>query len=618
MAKIPRQLKLDDTQINLWFGRIKRAYTARAERFWEWEKINEYRHGRYLQDYEDADRVTGMWHMVAVRQTLAQLYFQYPRMNFTPKAVRTRPLVKGLETLTAYERTLIRAHLQERDALLNNLWYGTGILKFAWNSEFGLEAPLSDNLAQGLMKGLGGNATLDGHLDDLELPQGAVTEHNPDIITGHPWVKSIHPLDFLVDPEAVTYEEARWVAHRFRRPWIEAVNDSRYDRKARSQLAPGPAGKFLETGSGSTESDFRETEFNYQDSSLVTIYEIFDKTTQTVIVLSDSASGALMVRPYPFFGRRGPYVVSQFLPVDDNFWGMAWAETFTPQIMAMNTLRTQMMTQIQRLGFPKGVFNQNDIKEEDIIRVANSMIGDFVGFDSDRDVREVIQVFPAIPINADIYRVAELFKNDMEQISGVTENQLGGGKGVQTATEAQIVNQQSSLRTGDMRFVVDQMLRDSTRHIVSLMKQFWKSRDVIPVIGPDGELWDLTGDQLNFEYDVDIEPGSTERVDRNARMRQSIELIQVLGAVAPLIEQQGGRLDIAEVLREVLQNNDIIKNPDRVLKSAPNLPGPAFGGPQAPGATSPPPGASAVGPFDNVINASESFASGRNLSESAQ
>lgn len=631
VANIPKQLQLNDTQLQIWNGRIKRAYTARAERFYDWQRINEYRHGRYLEEYRhggsghgffhgyhDSDRVTGQWHMVAVRQTLAELYFQYPRMNFTAKAARAVNIAGPAESLTSYERTLMRAHLEERDALTNNLWYGTGILKFAWNAEFGLEAPTSDALSKQMMRNLAGKgSTVGGHLDDIELAQGAITEHNPNIRSGHPWIKSIHPLDFLVDPEATTYEEARWVAHRFNRPWVQAVNDSRYDRNARKALSPGPAGRFLETGDGGLETDFRLDDVNFQDSSLVTIYEIFDKTTQTIIVMTPSSPHPLMVRPYPFFGRRGPYVISQFIPIDDSFWGIPWADTFSPQIIALNTMRTQMMNHIQRWGVPKGAYNQNVIKEEDIQRVANSLVGDFVGVDTDEDIAKILQVWNAIPMSADTYRAAEIFKNDLDEISGVSENARGGGAGVQTATEANIIDQRSGLRSGDMRFIVDQMLRDSTRNIVSLMRQFWEARDVIPIVGPEGQLWDLTGQELNFEYDVDIEPGSTERVDRNARMRQAVELLQVLVQIKPLMLQEGKQLMLGEIVREVLQNSDIVKNPDRVIQSVQQ---PAIGGLPGSGGSPPAqlPGAAATGPFDNVINATESFATGRRLSETAR
>lgn len=627
MAKIPRELQLTDQQLGIWHGRLTRAYTARAERYWQWRRINDYRHGRYLLndsghdrtilDNYNIDRVTGQWHLVAVRQTLAQLYFQYPRMNFTPRAARSIEVIKPLENLVAYERSLIRAHLEERDALINNLWYGTGILKFAWNAEYGLEAPTSDNLGKRALRALAGKTNeIGGHLDDIELPQGAVTEHNPNFISGHPWIKSIHPLDFLVDPEAMNYEEARWVAHVVRRPWIQAVNDSRYENEARKELQVGPAGRFFDSGDGSYESDFRRDNPDFLDSSLVTIYEIFDKTTQRIIVLSGSTSKPLMVRPYPFFGRTGPYVVSQLIPTDENFWGVPWSDTFTPQITAMNTLRTQMMNHIQRWGVPKGAFRKGEIDEEDLQRLANSLVGEFVSVDmsTEEDIRNALMVFPALSLNADTYRAAEMFKNDMQEISGVTENQLGGGKGVQTATEASIVNQQSGLRTGDMRFVVDQMLRDSTRNIVSLMRQFWQSKDIIPIVGPEGQSWDLSGQQLNFEYDADVEPGSTERIDRNARMRQSVELLQVLASIQPLMQQQGQQINLGEVVREVLQNNDIVKNPDRIIQPVGLGAGVPGGGP-IPGQL---PGPAAVGPQDNVINASEAFASGRQLSEAAQ
>lgn len=630
MSSIPKELQLNDEQIAVWFSRIKRSYTARAWVYEMWDRLKDYRKGEYWDSLQDQDRVTGMWHMVHIRQLLSQLYFQHARINIFPKARRSIEVAKPLEQLVSYERNVIKAHLAEREALLNNLWYGTGVIKVAWNAEYGEEAPESDTLAKRMSKGMTNAPGTVSAFEDALMPGSPLTEHDPRVVAGHAWVKAVHPLDFLVDSDALCFDEARWFCHRIRRPWLSVVNDKRYDLEARKSINPEGYSRYYSNDASSRGSG-RETDWRKQpeatDSAIVTLYEIFDRTTLTMTVISDSCSKVLSRRLFPWFGRKGPYITSQFIPVDDSFWGYPYAETFSPQANAVNKMRSQMMDHIQRHGFPRGAFLKNSgASKESIEAVANAKSGEFVGFDGDRPISEIIDVWPAISLSADVYRAAEIYKQDLREISGVSENQLGGGKGIRTATEASIVQQSSGQRSSDMRFVVDDMVRDVTRAVVRLMKTFWKNEDVIPIVGDGGAFWELSGKILNYEYDVDVEPGSTERVDRASRQRQSIDLLNTVLNAIPVLEQKGVNVQLNELVKLVLENSEIVKNAQLVIPDPGVVP--------AGGAAPIPPGAegadvssslinqaqkpSSVNQQGNVIQASGAFQSGRQHSEGSR
>ena len=627
MAKIPKELQLSDEQMQVWNGRIVRAFRSRLREVEKWERVREFYKGNYFSSASKEDRVSVFWTLSTVRQMGSALYFQNPRMNFTPLNVKGVFIARVMEQVVAKERQLIDAENEERKALFNTLLYGTGIIKHAWNTEFGLEPAFAKS-----PRGAEQHSSMEGNApaaEDLILDQGPWTEHNTNIAFGHPWVKSIHPIDFLIDPEAITYEEARWVAHRFRRPWIEARDDERWDDEARKELQPTGRSPFFDdsdlSGEESTGSAWRDNP-EAVDSSLVTFYEIWDKSTQRIIVISAATQRPLSIKPYPFFGKDGPYQILQFFPRDDSFWAIPYADTFADQVLTMNKMRTKMVDHLQRYGATKGAYKRGSINKEDAIRFAQAKQGDMVEVNVD-DITKAFKIYPHVPIAGDAWRLSDLLFRDFQLISGVSELALGGSKGIKTATEANLIQQQTSLRIRDMRYQVDRFLTGSTRKLVSLLRQFWKGQQVVPIVGEDGQIWDAIVNEdvmrgVYGEYDVAIEPGSTERVDRNARMRQHIELMRELTNMKPHIETQGKTVDLARFAVDILRDSDVVKNPERYIIPLQPQPvaqpaQPAQGGGTGITGSAPPPTPAAVNSLDQVIPTRESFRMGRNLSEIA-
>lgn len=609
---------LTPDQVQIWLTRIVRAYRVQRPHRLRWEKILDYYKGNYYTSFEDHDRVSANWVLAAVRQTIAALYSRDPSMNFEPQKEKAWLDAQIMEKMIPYVRRLIHLPKEERMALQNAILFGTGITKYAWNAEFDMDSPLAGKEVSERGSGPVSPTGPDVSGEDVILPQGVFTEHNTRIVRGQPWGKSINPVDFLVDPDALTYHEARWVCHRFVRPWIDAKRDIRWRKSARDILeATGTVG-FLDPEQEMFTRDWQDHP-DQVDTAMVTFYEIFDKTTQRIIVLCSSCEEDLVNKPYPFFGKDGPYEILQFFPTPDTFWAIPHAGVYTPQVEAMNKMRSQMMDHVQRTGTHKFAYQKGSIDNDDLKKFLEAKSDSAVELEMQGtdDINKVLKAFEYVPITADAWNLTQLFMSDFEKISGQSENALGGGAGVQTATEANAIQQQLGLRTEDMRGEFDNFIRGSVRKVVAIMRKMFTGEQVVRIVGPDGQAWDAIVNSLvvNGEYDVDIEPGSTQRVDRNAQMRQAIELLQVLRDYAPLVAQQGVMLNLPEMLKEVLRNSDLVKNPDRFIQVIPQqpqpqqLPGPqGFANPEAP---------QVPNQFDRLVETQDPFVNGRQLSEAA-
>jgi hypothetical protein len=306
----------------------------------------------------------------------------------------------------------------------------------------------------------------------------------------------------------------------------------------------------------------------------VTLYEIFDKTTQLVLVHKYGCDEPLMVSEYPFYGQDGPYSFLRFFDDNDNFWAIPYADTFSDLVEVLNKMRTHMFDHLQRFGARKGIYQNGALMHDDADRIANAKNGELIQIQTTEDVNKVLFMLPDVPISGDAWRLQGIFESDLNQTAGVDEMALGSGRSVNTATEASYIQNQSGLRHGDMRGTFEDALRDSGKKDLKILRQFWGADRVVPIVGPDGMVWDqyrLQKAELD-EVDLDLEVGSTERVDKNVRARQTIDAMAQLPNLIPLLQQQGYMINAVELAKTYLRNTDVFKNSDRILIPLPPPP----------------------------------------------
>lgn len=580
--------KLTESQCQIWVDRLIRSAKIREEEREKWELMREYYKGNYGVGAVPMDTISVNYMLSNVRQMGAVLYGQQPRMYFRPKGYMSSVAAYVAEQVVDEERRVMEAEFEERACVHNGLMYGTGILKHGYSYEYGPELPTGSKVTQ----------KMKNEVNDADMPQGVFVEHDDRYNYGHPWVRSIHPRNFFPDPDALSVPECRWMACRYLRPYLDVIRDTRFPESQRKKVTP--SGRTSVNGSLDLIEGDWEDEKLYTDTEMVSVIEIYDKPTQQLIVITD-AGVCLLQEDYPFLGPMGPFEILQFFPRDDSFWGIPWSWTFAPQVEALNKLRTHAFDHLQRYGQIKGVYDRGTLREEQVAQWADSPSGAMLPLDlrNRSKITDLIQFMPYVEIAADSYRLVDQFQYDMDQISGISELSRGSGKSIQTATEAAYMQQQGESRTQYMRTILDRFLRRSTKRIVSLLKQFWGAERVISLVGPDGQIWNnlsVPYDVITTPFDVDIEPGSTERIDKNVRIRQIIDAMQTLTPMVPYLQAAGHDLNWPEVVKDYLKATDVVRNPSRwLVQLPPPQPGasPQLGAesvsPQVTGAQLPPP-----------------------------
>lgn len=560
----PQQLK---DEVAVWKNRIVRAYRARRTIEERWEDLYEYYNGRYFKGFEMKDRYYVNWELAIIRQMASSLAFQDPEMNFRPLTLSGEQAAPIAESIVKLERRIMGSQAEEKDALITCLLYGTAIMKSGYNAEFGVSDPIANGKVS-TNQFTTGSMTDGGYTDDAVIPQPYETEYSERVNKGHVWQKNVMPWDFLIDPEATSYEDARWAAHRFVRPWISVQRDTRYNAEVRKNIGPSGRSMTFDNNTLWTNNLQWQDSAEAVDSSLVSLYEIEDKVNKRIIVISDQSDDPLMVVPIPFIMKEGIYTILRFIKDDKSFWGAPYSDTFSVQIETLNKLRSQAMDHLQKWGCTRAAYREGSgVTQEQMEAWVRDGVDSVVCLESGEPIGDLIQIFPQIAIAGDVWRLMDIFQDDLNKVSGIDELAMGGSSN-RTATADSIQSQQSGLRTSDMRGKYEEFLRTNCRKTLAIIRQFWDINRIVPLFGPDGQLFEevrVPRETLYAEFDVDIEANSTERVDSAVRKRQITEAMQTMAPYVPYLNAQGWDLNWPYLFRQYLKLTEFCRNPDKAL-----------------------------------------------------
>lgn len=587
-------------EVAIWRRRLMRAHRAKRDLglVQRWRVLNDYYENRYFTRLSKEHQVAVNWMFAQIRSAVASLYYENPTFYCTGLSEEGRQAAPIVEQVMTIERRAMKADVQEERFLLHGLKYGIGILKHGYQSNPGVRE-----------RGAAGEQYKDE-------PRGPFAESDYRMKYGHPWKISVAPWNFLMDPDAEKPELSRWFCHRYYRPYVDVREDTRLDRAAREALSTtGKCSSHSDTDIEGLDSITKQAVKD--DASMVTLYEIFDVARKRVILLSDHGDQALLNKRYDQFGDMTPYEFLVLYEAEEHPWGIAWAETFRSQVEVINIIRSQMLEHLESWGWTRVLYLKNlGFSEEDIKRALKSRGVSAIGVSSPTGTKlsEVFDVMPRIEIPADSWRLGEAYHRDMVDVSGSSEL---GRQTTETATEAMKLDEKQGLRIGHMRKRWDAALEGSAQRDLKSLQRYWGPDRVIPLLGPDGQLWQLVRVpfwMMNSEYILAMQPGSTERIDKAVRTRQVIDSMDRLERWMQWIQAQGYQLNVIELLKSFLRQTEVFRNPERLfLPVNPAGTGPALvGGAGAPGQLTAPVAVNGMGgmPWEQGTGVS-----GRTLSE---
>ena len=136
-------------------------------------------------------------------------------------------------------------------------------------------------------------------------------------------------------------------------------------------------------------------------------------------------------------------------------------------------------------------------------------------------------------LSPDIYNVENYLKDDMRVASMLTDFQRGLAVKTPSATEASIIEQSSRLRVDEGLDIVADMVERVMTNAFKLRQEYTTGEVVIPIIGEMNlPVWEqfaaYTREQIQGEYEITIDYGSTQKKDADYEKSQWLQLAPIL------------------------------------------------------------------------------------------
>ncbi len=402
--------------------------------------------------------------------------------------------------------------------------------------------------------------------DDLATGEPADDVEAETIIReDRPFLERVDPFEMFVDPDAMTMNDARWIAQRTRRPLKEAKADKRYDAAARKDLSPSGYQKYGNQDLGYMSS--QEASSSNPDNAYCDIYEYYNIDTGEMSVFSDSGGDKFLIKPikmpyvfgHPFFMLRN-YEIPGF------FYPMGELEAIEPLQYELNETRTQMMLHRKRYS-RKWLFQESAFDDDGRQALASDEDNVIVPVKSGENLNNVVTPMPALINPPEFYNQSSLIQNDIDRVSGVSEYQRGAiPETTRTAREAAIIAEAGNARVAEKLVAIENAIAACASNLIMLAQQFMTGEQTVRIVGTDAAPVFLTFDKdyISGEFDFMVEAGST--APRNEAFRRDMAL-QIVSAMQPFA--QAGLVNLPKLAEYVLSQGFGVKDPGSFLQQAP-------------------------------------------------
>ena len=515
---------------------------------------------------------------------VANTLLRYPKITVTPRRINQANYSRSVlgaalsESSINYYWRRYRYQEQFRLAFKDSVICGHGWVKCMWDFSEPKERMTQEQFSE-VFQDPDSDAKRATAVAIQKAPMGASEltptatqreqeRHGTDIIRDMPRVERISIFHMLVDPEATTMENARWVAQIVRVPNREAKENKKWDKQARENLPTDDT-----TDSRHWNPDRRETSMEMGPTDWVTYYEFYDMENGTWCQFSEGAERFLVkpaVMPYKF-GLPFEFMGNHQVP--DQFYPMGDVETLTDLQAELNIVRTQIIEDRKKYR-RQWMYKPENVTDELVQMLESDSDDKMAPIQDDADFDDVMSPVPQLPIDPQLYDVSAMVSRDIDVISGTTDYQRGGAPAGRTATEAAILNDASQSRAAEKLFGVEQAMARISEKVVMLMQQYMTEKDVailgnIDAIIPNSPTAQQVGNEVFYKfdreniaglYDFTVEAGSTQPVNEAVRRQEALQLANVM---VPFV--QTGLVDGQRVAEELLRRGFGIDDPSTFL-----------------------------------------------------
>ena len=517
----------DKDQVSKWHNRIKdaKSYKDKQKQDQHWERYVDQYQGKY-----DVGKLSEQMAIIPINLVYAYIHTEIPRLYFrdpflavNPKGFAHIKNAKILEVVINYLMGELNIKSEFFKVLLDTLLIGHGWVKFGYSGTFGTTLTAED------VKGQGEN----------KKPLDEVNEFvkSEEIFALHvPWEDIVFDCTAKDPPY-----DCHWIAHKIVKP-LKSVQDSD-----------------LYINTSSLKANFKPKDNDVKtDIDLVELWEIWDKDSNSIYVITDGVEKFLRKIPNPYEMEGLPFSMLKFNPVPGKPYPLSDISILEPQFMEKIKLRSMQLNHLKRWNrqvfMEKGAIEENELskyktgQDGGIILVEPGSISGNKFF---------VPQYPTM--QAEIFQIENLIQLDIDTISGQNQTDRGVQASTRTRTlgEVELMAQSSLTRNERRKDALEDFMEEVSRKIIQLVKQFQLTAKYARITEQDpseyqnqlkgkfdGQGLFYTKADIQGDFDVEVRAGSTIPLSKENRLKilsQILSLGQNIGIMpgGPVAQEIG-------------------------------------------------------------------------------
>ena len=325
-------------------------------------------------------------------------------------------------------------------------------------------------------------------------------------------ITRIHPDDFLVDEDAGPLsDDVKWKAQRIKENIKDVRKNKRYKADARKAVKPTELSDQVQK-----EREQRKKGSVYAsnekeiDNDVIVMWEVWDLKNEEWLTISEGHND-FMIDPsdYPKGVEDAPFVDLRFTLRDDSWYPLPAASQWIDPQKEYCELRSKLMVHRKRFNRKYTAYMGGIQEEAELTKLEIGEDGTIIKV---AQPGEVVVPIRDAPLDQNHIQELGLLRTDMMMLS-VGPNQARTGQGVDSATEASIIEKRLQIQEGDWMSSVIAMATNIARKLDQLVQANITQDQAVKVVGPQGEYWAAVKvedyEDIEGEYEYSVNTGAT-------------------------------------------------------------------------------------------------------------
>ena len=576
----PTEVGADKPDLKKWKHRIQEARDVRKdwEQTYKVEKCEEFFLGKQWNQGDGGPRVLNHF-QATLKVTQTNLLFENPRAIIRPKPGRemasTRKAYMAEELLSAIMKQDDNFEEATNLALLQ-AFFRAGVIKVIYDPTLEPNPHAEEDITE---KDGDGNPIL----NEMGEPEAMIDPMTGMPIQEPPFIVKDDTYRFeWVDAKCMLFPDSGpymrkwpWLGEEVTVPLDEAKADERFPPELRMQFKCNVK-RNDRYGKDKSRQPSISSGGDYEDESaqLFRYCELYDVKKKRWLCIAEDQDfeEALIDDELPVGLEDHPYAImlgwTPIIGPNPSPWPLPYTYPWLDVQEEYNIRRDQQMQGAKRSARKIFYDEQTFVDSDEALKCLQSS-RDMEGVNV-KDVTRLPQIPPEPNINAAIWADTQLILSDFRVISGQTGAKLSGSSEANTATEASFIERASTLRDAELQKVVFRWLKSALKKMLQLVQatltngMFVKLRGMndqeianfaasVYGIPPEAialypqmasflvntfgqeKMEHVSREDLTFEAEVDIQPGSTRPRSLPAEKAQFLEFLQIIAQAPQLL-----------------------------------------------------------------------------------